>query len=125
MLSVPIFTGQFSKIDLYLSKNMNVVSIARKKPVWFTGPELLELAPSLDLLQHYHAGLSFGAFSKEFLDYLETLDKESLFNSLELLGKDHKGVVLCCYEKAGRFCHRVLVSRFLGISLGQLVIEFP
>lgn len=124
MLNTQIFTGQLSQIDYYIKNGLNVVSIARKKPVWFNGPEILELAPSIELLQRYHSGLSFGVFSKEFNEYLETLDLVSLQKKLEALGNGHSGVILCCYEKSGKFCHRHLVSWFLGKSFDQTVREF-
>lgn len=70
----------------------------------------MRLAPSKDLLIGYKQGtIDELQFSKTFLNYLETLDKQQF---LEEWGDDD--VVLLCYEKSEDFCHRHLVKEWLG-----------
>ena len=120
-----VYTGQFAQVDRYLAAGLNCCSIARKEPVWFTGPTIKELAPTKELLNEYHAGMSIGAFYKLFNAQLETVDHVALIEKLEQLSAGFQGIVLLCYESPGKFCHRTIVAQYIAKLISQPVVEFP
>lgn len=106
------------------------VAISRVVPKFFTGPQLECLAPSWELVNQY----KYGSLTEEEYTNRYTLDKfmpnmglspaQAYLNDtvnlephavLSVLRAQVGGgriPVLLCYEKAGTFCHRHLVSKW-------------
>lgn len=105
----------------YFSKAGNFeksVSIARGVPNGWKGRKYLDLAPSWELIQMYKTNLDMD----EYLNYyqhlvLDKLDPERVYNEL---GDD---AILLCWEKAGEFCHRLIVAEWFKVNLGIEVNE--
>ena len=108
-----IFTSNFAKAKSLDSSKYLVVAISRYVPKGYSGVRELRFAPSRELLMSYKKGLSSELYTKAFFN--ELIDEEnvySVFKDLAVLshGRD---IVLCCYEKAGDFCHRRLIADFV------------
>jgi hypothetical protein len=103
-----------------IADNPNAVSIARWPPRWWAGRRrYILLAPSIDLLNRFRAGLSWPAYVKEYQrDVLGKLDPAKV---LDDLGED---VILLCWEKPGEDCHRRLVAEWFEKHLSVKVPEF-
>lgn len=120
-----IFTSSFNKSrGLDPSKYM-VVSISRFPPKWFHGYKCFEFAPSSQLLQDYHDGLAQCLYAYRYR--CEVLERGDVHRVFERLAESSRGrdIVLCCFEPAGRFCHRRLLADYVkevwGYSINELV----
>lgn len=110
-----IYTGNFANLKKYLTAGLYPISIARYNK-YFNGENMLELAPPAWLI-HYPED----KYKPEYQKVLNGLIREKVIARIYQItsGRD---AVLLCYEKAGDFCHRQLVARWL--SEIQEVIEF-
>ena len=108
-----IFTSYFAKIGK-IDDNFFPISISRYTPKWLRGKiqTYSRLAPSEDLLSRYKVDADELRYTKEFNEYLSTLNPHKIVDDLEGIsgGRD---VVLLCYERSEKFCHRHLVSDWL------------
>ncbi len=97
------------------------VSIARSAPRQWSraGRHYVALAPWAELLTLHLRGLDDETYARLFNQYLAGLDARRVVADL---GAD---AILLCWERAGRFCHRRLVARWLEDSLGIAVPEWP
>ena len=119
-----IYTGYFAQTSKYTANNLTVISISRWSPKWFTGLKCEILAPSADLLNRYRYGRADAQqYTIEFMEYLKKLDIPSILNYLENF--NNNGIVLCCYEKPGDFCHRHLIADYSNKYFGTNITEFP
>lgn len=115
-----IRTGYFAHTKKYESLGYKCINIARIKPKWFIGDSLLELAPSLDLLERYKSGtITEEQYESEYLQHLERIDIHKLFDRFS---EDAK-LVLLCYEKSSSFCHRHILAKYLSKSWGMSISE--
>lgn len=103
-----IYTSYFAKLKELEKKGIIPVSIARKKPDWFTGEELIKLAPPIWLIKYKEED-----YVPCFKKYV--LDKYNLQATVNYIKKKYKGkkIALICYEKPSGFCHRHLVAEWL------------
>jgi len=107
-------------------KESNGVSIARSSPKWYTGHIYLPLAPPMNLVYEYKNSKEdqHTKEQKYILQYgalvLNKLNPHQVYHELMVLaGQDP---VFLCWEKAGEFCHRRLVARWLMLSMPGLDI---
>ena len=90
------------------------VSISRFPPRGFDGVNFDVLSPSKDLLYRYKTGITNqNEYTREFVNYLFTLDKHKILSILNNIGEN---LILCCYEKPTDLCHRHLVGEWLNIK---------
>lgn len=103
-----IYTSYFAKLKELEKKGIIPVSIARKKPYWFTGEELIKLAPPTWLMKYKEE-----EYTLNYKKYV--LDKYNLQATVNYIKKKYKGkkIALICYEKPSGFCHRHLVAEWL------------
>lgn len=125
-MKIKLRTGYFAKVTQYRLEGFIPVSIARWSPKWFSGPALPELAPSEDLLTRYKAGsVSEEEYTKEYEEQLQSIN---VFKSIQSLAKhitpETVGIVLCCYEKPGDFCHRHRLANELQEKYNVTIQEF-
>lgn len=108
-----IFTSNFAKAKSLDSSKYLVVAISRYVPKGYSGARELRFAPSRRLLMSYKKGLSSELYTKAF--YNELIDEENVYSVFKDLSRLSQGrdIVLCCYEKAGDFCHRRLIADFV------------
>lgn len=118
-----VFTSCFSSARRLDPDRYFVVSIARFPPKWFQGFRCYVLAPSADLLNRYHNGLSQYHYGVRYRrDVLGHIDVHKVFEDLARLacGRD---IVLCCFEPAFEFCHRRLLARYVQEVWGYSIEE--
>lgn len=110
-----MYTSNFSKS----AADPRAVSIARRAPPWYTGPSYLDLAPTEELLNHWHMYHDQQHYLIEFQKQLDKLDPLKVLNDL---GPD---AVLCCWEAPDVFCHRFIIARWLEYHCGIVISEIP
>ena len=100
--------------------NSNAVSIARWPPRWWgSRRRYIILAPPIDLLNRYKAGLTWPEYVREYKrDVLSKLDPVKVLTDL---GDES---ILLCWEKPSEYCHRRLVAEWLANHLNIKVPEF-
>ena len=110
-----IYTGNFANLKKYTSAGLFPVSIALSAR-YFNGALYRKLNPDYSYMNDLES-----EYVPKFNQKLKNLSAKSVIKELEelSLGKD---VVLLCHEKAGEFCHRMLVADWLNRELG---IEVP
>lgn len=108
-----IFTSNFAKAKSLDDSKFLVVAISRYVPKGYSGVRELRFAPSRELLSSYKKGMSSELYTQLFFNELRNKDSVySVFKDLARLSKG-RDIVLCCYEKAGDFCHRRLIADFV------------
>ena len=113
-------TSYFANPDI-LEKDLKLVSIARKIPTWFTKDILIyqPLCPSWKLVMDYKSKkINEQEYTERY--YYEILSNLDAARTYQELGED---AILLCYEKAGQFCHRHLVGKWLMDELHIIVME--
>lgn len=102
------------------------VSISSMKPSWYDGPEVRMLAPPFFIVEAYKSGyLSEANYIKDYTEnVLKPLNQKDVYDYIvSAFGEDAS---LLCYEKAGEFCHRRIVAKWLekglGIDVPELVV---
>lgn len=91
-----------------------MISIAGYSPASFTGPHYAGLSPSPDILFDYKRDPNPIVYTQRFnKEILSNLNVHQVLQELQQLVPGATDVALCCYEKAGIFCHRHLVADWL------------
>lgn len=111
-----IYTSYFASPFLRDNNDIIAISIARVTPKWFSGPSLLEVAPPYSLVKMYkdninEIGIQDYYRSVYTSEVLNRIDVHRLKQYFSFFTKD---IVLCCYEKTGDFCHRLLLGKWLS-----------
>lgn len=108
-------TSYFSKYR----NRPNGVSIALYPPKGFPGRLYPQLAPLPWIFYALKNGGTEEEYVKNYQEYvLNKLDPKQVY---EDLGPD---AVLLCYEKAGSFCHRNIVAKWLMDNLNITITEW-
>jgi hypothetical protein len=102
-----IYTGNFANLKKYLVAGLYPISIARFNR-YFNGSNIIELAPHSWLINYPEE-----KYIPEYQKILKGLVKEQVILKIKQItsGRD---AILLCYEKAGDFCHRQLVAKWLS-----------
>lgn len=110
-----IFTGYLARLNLYLKNDLTPITICGKAPIWYNGAQYKKLAPSWEIYDNYKKGkYSVDDYTEHFLkERLSCLDKEKVVADLINLS-ENKDIILLCYEKNGKFCHRHIVAKWLS-----------
>lgn len=112
-----IFSSYFSNKNLKKFPR-KLISIARYTPQDFQGLQIVELAPSPEVLSFKD---DIEAFTEKYIEYLDSIELEKILKGLNEINED---VVLLCYEPPHLFCHRHILSRIaydkFGISIKEL-----
>lgn len=133
MIYTSYFGGLRKYADELLARQIVPISIAQMKPSWYRGLEYRALAPSKEMLHDYKTNLVYRLdtpFKKKeryilqyYRDILQNLTPEKVAADLLHLAKPRTDVVLLCYEKPNRFCHRQIVADWLktaGFSIEEI-----
>ena len=112
-----IYTGYYAQMKKYKQMGLIPVSIAYLTPHWYDGEVCFELAPSRTLLKKWKQGEITEEEYKE--QYIHRLDNEvqwsKVWKKLKQISAKYENsdLVLCCFEKAGDFCHRHVLAEYL------------
>lgn len=102
-----IYTGNFANIKKYQAAGLVTISIARFNR-YYKGAELKQLAPPSWLINYPEV-----KYRPEYEKILRSLNREEIIRQIEMLSGGRNAVLLC-YEKAGEFCHRQMVAKWLS-----------
>lgn len=93
-----------------------LVAISRSVPTWLAQPyEYLKiLAPDAQALFTYKNTDDKATFTTEYLFKLESIGVERILDMLKAVSQN-KPVMLLCWEGRAAFCHRRLLTNFLGL----------
>lgn len=126
-----IYTSYFGNMGNIRDRYPNIVfcSVASKTPDWFLDENELnfisrELAPKYSWWSYWKAKFGDDPESKESIEYYTYRYKDTVLDALrgwyirDMLYENSKGNDVCmlCYEKPDKFCHRHLISKWLGVN---------
>lgn len=98
-------------------KGKEGVSIAAKAPEWYKGRTYRALYPNYWFFKKYKDDGDEAAYEAAYrAEVLSKLDPAEVYEDL-------KDSVLLCWEKAGKFCHRRIVAKWLEENLGVTIEE--
>lgn len=124
---VVIATGYFAKAKEYAANGYALVSIARVAP-WFLAKTLRVypcdcLAPTDDILALRDKPVEYEPRYRQ--DVLAKIDCARLQRKLEMIAHQEQTgkLVLLCYERPEKFCHRHIVAEWLESNFGGKVEE--
>lgn len=120
---INIYTTNYTKASRLSNKHYLKVSISLIRPREFNGMHIQSLAPSKQLLDDYHNGLSPEEYESRYRAQISNMkDIHALF---EIMAKRAKGrdILLLCYEKKNAFCHRHILSDIIFESYGYRIEE--
>lgn len=100
-------------------KGENAVSIALRSPTWYRGREYKDLTPNNWFFRKYKQDRD-----KEFFTNAYIKEVLAFLNPGEVYEELGENAVLLCWEREGEFCHRHIVAKWLGDSLGINIKEF-
>ena len=111
-----IHTGNFANVKKYRNANIEPINIALSAR-YFSGEKYKPLNPDWKFKD-------FGEkeYTPLFNEKLNKLDSKNVYKDLLSLSSN-KDIVLCCHEKAGDFCHRHLVAKWLSKELNIEIVE--
>ena len=116
-----IYTGYFSKIKEYKSLGYTVVSISRTEPFLVDG-KLTLLAPDEKILWGYKNGdINEMEYTSLYLDQLNKIGIRNILKSIHSFGDD---VVLVCWEKSNKFCHRHILADYINKNSKLNILEY-
>lgn len=112
-----IYTSYYGNYRKF--KGMFRVSISRTAPSNSCDIQLIKLAPTADLLQKHKSNLiTDNEYTSIYHNQLLRLENDGYIDkfvkALSTLQELHEDVVLLCYEKTGKFCHRHLLTEYLN-----------
>lgn len=123
-----IYTGYYSQMKKYRQMELVPVSIAYLTPQWYIGEVCFELAPSRTLLMKWKQGeITEEGYKKQYIQQLDNdVQWSKVWKKLKQISAkyDNSDLVLCCYEKAGDFCHRHILAEYLtktGVDVVEVV----
>lgn len=101
-----VYTLQMGSWRLAASKNLKLVDTTVKSGT-------VKLAPTWEMVLPYKKGeLSEEDYTKQYLEILEKSYTDNLDWWDDFLLQDR--IALLCFCKAGAFCHRLLLTEFIG-----------
>lgn len=109
------YTGYFARIKKYKELSLYPVSIARFNPKGMNIFTWTAVAPAEDILRDYKSG-KITEIEYDFRYRLQLQNRnilEDLYFIDSKIPKEYKGIVLCCYEKSGTFCHRHILAEYI------------
>lgn len=118
-----IYTSYFARsnrlTDVYR------VSISLSTPHWaLVEDTMLVFAPTWEIIEDYKRTGDTVAYELAYFKLLQSRDKyiRLALDKLQELSKD-RTVLLCCWENSNKFCHRRLLSKYLGINISEYMEE--
>lgn len=97
-------------------KDMFRVSISRTAPINSYDLHLTKLAPTAELLQKYKSNsITNEEYTSMYNSQLLRLENDGyLAQFIKAISVIDEDVVLLCYEKTGKFCHRHILTKWLN-----------
>lgn len=118
-----IYTSYFARSNTLTG--VHRISISLSTPQWaIVEDTMLVFAPTWEIIEDYKRTGDTVAYELAYFKLLQSRDKyiKVAVDKLQELSKD-KTVLLCCWENANKFCHRRLLSKYLGINIPEYMEE--
>lgn len=118
-----IYTSYFARSNTLTG--VYRISISLSTPQWaIVEDTMLVFAPTWEIIEDYKRTGDTVAYELAYFKLLQSRDKyiKVAVDKLQELSKD-KTVLLCCWENSNKFCHRRLLSKYLGISILEYMEE--
>ena len=117
-----VYTSYFSNGKRLSAANVVMVGVALFPPKWFYGTSLKQLAPTWSIFNE--KPFTEERYTERYRnEVLAKVDPQWVLQMLERIGRG-RDVALCCFEKPGDFCHRMLIAKWLTEATGIEVTEF-
>ena len=118
-----IYTSYYANYKKY--SDFYKISISRSAPDHSYDLRLLDLAPSSQLLKDYKNGVANEEeYTRRYLSSLEDLKKRGYLDRfVNSLNNHTQDVVLLCYEKPDKFCHRHILADYLNRNYNMNISE--
>lgn len=107
-----IYTSYFANLK-NIPDDIIPISICRRSPKGYSGLEYKILAPSSALLSEWHRNHNESNYRFKFAKQLVPLNASNIVGVLNYISNGHD-IVLVCYERPEKFCHRHLVAEWLN-----------
>lgn len=108
-----IYTSYFGNLR-NIPKNVFKITISRTSPIEHIGPTYKNLIPTQMDLFAYRVNHDDALYAKNYKEHvLSKLNPGDVVKDLYDLS-DGRDVVLLCYEKPPKFCHRQIVAKWLN-----------
>ena len=113
-----IYTSYFSNYKNF-PVGASPIAITRYAPeYWGNQLVIAGLAPSSKLLQQWkNQEIDEYVFEQKY--FAELRERGLTPDKVNTVAKD-RNLILCCYEKPNEFCHRKLLSKWLGGDINEL-----
>ncbi len=121
-----IYTSYYKNEAFLKSNNIVMVGVSRFPPENIKY-NILELAPSAELLMKYKENPRWEWYYGTYLCQLRNTNICSYMNKLDAISKENNGkdIALCCYEFPDEHCHRHIISDFFNdLGLEKNMHEF-
>lgn len=119
-----VYTSCFASAPALRASRITPVSISLYPPRGWRGFRLDCLAPSKSILDDWHRHHDIRRYVQRYRsEILNSKCAAEVLRSLVALA-DEGGVALCCYERSGEFCHRLLVADWIWEHTMMHVEEF-
>lgn len=111
-----IYTSYYANYRNF--RDMFRVSISRSAPIGSYDRKLIRLAPTADLLQKSKSNsITNEEYTSIYNNQLLSLESDGYIDQfIKDLSAIQGDVVLLCYEKTGKFCHRHLLAEWLNTN---------
>lgn len=120
-----IYTGYYSKTKHYQEKGIYTIGISGKVPDFYEGEHWKDLAPRFSDFREWRKGnIDNMEYVQRYKSWLNTLDISLLRERFENLIKEHKNIILLCYEKPETFCHRHVLADWIEENVKFRVEEY-
>lgn len=114
-----IYTSYFARANKL--SDVYRISVCYSTPSWATVEDRLPVfAPTWEIIEDYKRTGDIVAYELAYFKLLQSRDKyiKLALEKLQELSKD-RTVILCCWENVNKFCHRRLLSKYLGINIPE------
>ena len=118
-----IYTSYFARANKLT--DVYRISVCYSTPSWATVEDRLPVfAPTWEILDRYKKTGNIVEYEQSYFKLLDSRkDQVRLaLQQLQELSKN-KTVLLCCWENVNKFCHRRLLSKYLGINIPEYLEE--
>ena len=110
-----IYTSYFANLK-NIPEDITPIAICRFPPKLWYGQRSYALAPTLKAMKDYQETGNVKLFRERYFENLNSLDPHVTARVLKMMNPDgcDKDIVLVCYEKPDKFCHRHLVAEWFN-----------
>lgn len=108
------YAANFKNLTSKQKQNTLLIARGLKEKSFPGAKKEINLAPSKELLEDYKSNLiTFSEFKERFSEQMESMTTFKELRKLYVRIKNGENIILCCYEKDNKICHRRLIAEYL------------